>query len=449
MILPVREHAAGLCQEICVKYSAPPYMHDVLPFEPAKDGWLHAARWRAVERIFREVCREYNYREIRTPVMELTELFARSVGEGTDIVSKEMFTFTDRGGRSMTLRPEGTASALRAYLENKLYGENAVTKLYYIATIYRYERGQRGRYREHQQTGVEALGSQDPALDAEILTLAMEFYRRLGIRETELRINSVGCPVCRPAYRERLIAFARERLDQMSDDNRTRFEVNPLRMLDSKDERDRRALAEAPKLLDNLCDECHAHFDSLRRYLELLDVPYCVDLNLVRGFDYYTKTAFEIVSPELGAQNVIGGGGRYDGLIEELGGPPTPGIGFGIGTERCLLVLDQLGVQLPLDNEQPLAFVAALGENAKPVAVNLLNDLRRAGVAAEMDYAGRSLKSQMRQADKLGVRFVCVLGDDEVAQSVVTLKPMGGGEQRSVPLNEIVVMLTEEAGRHE
>jgi len=420
-------------------------MHDVLPVETVKDGWLHAARWRAVENIFREVCRQYNYREIRTPVMESTDLFVRSVGEGTDIVSKEMFTFEDRGGRSMTLRPEGTATALRAYLENKLYGDNAVTKLYYIATIYRYERGQRGRYREHQQTGVEALGSQDPAIDAEVLTLAMEFYRRLGITETELRINSVGCPVCRPAYREALVEFARPLLDEMSGDNRRRFEENPLRMLDSKDEKDRQALANAPKLIDHLCEECSTHFATLRGYLDSLDVRYTIDLNLVRGFDYYSNTAFEIVSPELGAQNVIGGGGRYDGLVEELGGPPTPGIGFGIGTERCLLVLDQLGRQLPLEDERPLAFVAVLGENARPVAVKLLNGLRRDGIAAEMDYGGRSLKSQMRQADKLGVRFVCLLGDDEVANGVVSLKPMGGGEQRSVPLGEISKLLKEES----
>ena len=427
-----------------MNYTAPPYMHDVLPVEPAKDGWLHSARWRAVESIFREVCRKYNYHEIRTPVMESTELFVRSVGEGTDIVSKEMFTFTDRGGRSMTLRPEGTAPALRAYLENKLHGDNAVTKLYYIATIYRYERGQRGRYREHQQTGVEALGSQDPALDAEVLTLAMEFYRRLGITDTELRINSVGCPVCRPAYRDTLVEYARPLLDQMSDDNRRRFGENPLRMLDSKEERDRRALADSPKLLDNLCDECLGHFGSLRHYLEMLGVPYCVDMNLVRGFDYYTKTAFEILSPELGAHNVIGGGGRYDGLVEELGGPPTPGIGFGIGTERCLLVLDQLRIQLPLDDERPAVFVAALGENARPAAIRLLDELRRGGIASEMDYAGRSLKSQMRQADKLGVRFVCLLGDDEVAQGVVSLKPMDGGAQRAVPIDEVAAALREE-----
>jgi histidyl-tRNA synthetase len=425
-----------------MRYTAPPYMHDVLPFEMAKDGWLHAARWRAVESIFRDTCRVYAYREIRTPVMEETTLFTRSIGEGTDIVSKEMFTFTDRGGRSMTLRPEGTAPALRAYLENKLYADNPVAKLYYIATIYRYERGQRGRYREHQQTGIEAVGSRDPAIDAEVISLAMEFYRRLGIVETELRLNSVGCPVCRPPYREALLKYAAPLLDRMSEDNRTRFAINPLRMLDSKNERDREALAGAPKLLDHLCEECASHFASLRQHLDALGVRYEIDLNLVRGFDYYTKTAFEIVSPELGAQNVIGGGGRYDGLVEELGGPPTPGIGFGIGTERCLLVLDQLGVQLPIEDERPDAFVATLGPATRGAAVELTQRLRRAGLATEMDYLGRSLKAQMRSADKLGARFVCMIGDDELAQGVAAIKDMRGGtEQRAVALDQVPAAL--------
>jgi len=425
-----------------MKYTAPPYMHDVLPLEPSKDGWLHSGRWQAVEAIFRETCRQYGYKEIRTPVMEQTELFTRSIGEGTDIVSKEMFTFTDRGERSMTLRPEGTAPAIRAYVENKLYGESAVSKLYYIATIYRYERGQRGRYREHQQTGIEALGSQDPAFDAEVITLAMEFYRRLGITGTELKLNSVGCPQCRPVYREALVDFARPFVEQMSADNKMRFEVNPLRMLDSKDERDQKLLSGAPILLDYLCDDCRAHFETLQSYLIAFGMPYKLDTNLVRGFDYYTKTAFEIVCPDLGAQNAIGGGGRYDGLVEELGGPATPGIGFGIGTERCLLVLDQLGIQLPLADERPTAFIATLGETAKPLAVRLLNDLRRVGVAADMDYAGRSLKAQMRQAGKLGAHYVLLLGDDEVAHSVVSLKDMrDGAEQRTVKIDEVVAVL--------
>jgi histidyl-tRNA synthetase len=398
-----------------------------------------------VEKIFRETCRCYGYREIRTPVMESTELFTRSIGEGTDIVSKEMFTFTDRGGRSMTLRPEGTAPAVRAYIEHKLYTENPVTKLYYIASIYRYERGQRGRYREHQQTGVEALGSQDPALDAEVITLALEFYRRLGITETELRLNSVGCPQCRPLYREALLSYARPLLDQMSSENRMRFEVNPLRMLDSKDERDRRLLANVPKLTEYLCEECRTHFEALQELLGTLDVRFTLDHHLVRGFDYYTKTAFEIISPELGAQNVIGGGGRYDGLVEECGGPPTPGIGFGIGTERCLIVLDQLGKELLLEDEAPKAFLAVMGEAARPVAVKLLDQLRRAGIAAEMDYLSRSLKSQMRHADRIGARFVLLLGDEEVAQKVVSVKDLrAGGEQRAVPWEDVLDLLAPE-----
>jgi histidyl-tRNA synthetase len=431
------------------KYSAPPYMHDVLPYEPPKDGWLHAARWRAVEKTFRELCRQYGYREIRTPVMEQTELFTRSIGEGTDIVSKEMFTFTDRGGRSMTLRPEGTAPVIRSFVEHKMHGEATVSKLYYIATIYRYERGQRGRYREHQQTGVEALGSQDPAIDAEVITIAMEFYRRLGIQRLEMKVNSVGCPVCRPLYRQALVEYARPRLEQMSDDNRMRFEVNPLRMLDSKDERDQRAMADAPRLLDHLCEDCRAHFETLQTYLKLLEVPFVIDTSLVRGFDYYTKTAFEVVSPDLGAQNAIGGGGRYDGLVEECGGPPTPGIGFGIGTERCLLVLDELGIELPIEDEQPLVFVAAFGEAARPEAVRLLHELRGRGLSADMDYAGRSPKAQFRTADRLGARFVAILGDDEIAQGAVTLKNMSRGDQLSVRRSEILTHLAQEGGKNE
>jgi histidyl-tRNA synthetase len=430
-------------------------MHDVLPYPTTKEAWLHAARWQAVERIFRETCRDYGYHEIRTPVMESTELFTRAVGEGTDIVGKEMFTFTDRGERSMTLRPEGTAPVIRAYLENKIYADNPVAKMYYIATIYRYERGKKGRYREHQQTGVELLGASDPAADVEVLTLAMEFYRRVGIVDTELRLNSVGCPVCRPAYRDALLAYARPLLAEMSDDNRMRFEVNPLRMLDSKEEADRRLMADAPKLRDYLCEECRTHFAAVREYLNALDVRYTLDDNLVRGFDYYTKTAFEVVSPQLGATTAIGGGGRYDGLVEEVGGSPTPGIGFGIGTERCLLVLEQLGKPLPLSDDRLTAFLVVLGETARPLAVRLLHDLRRAGIAADRDYAGRSMKAQMRKADASGARFALLLGDDEVTAGVVSLKPLrDGGEQRTVALSELVGVLrtaapTDEKERHD
>ncbi|MEP6754800.1 MAG: histidine--tRNA ligase [Chthonomonadales bacterium] len=415
-----------------MKYDAPPYMHDVLPYEPSQDSWRHAARWQALESIFRGVCRDFAYKEIRTPVMESTELFTRSVGEGTDIVRKEMFTFEDRGGRSMTLRPEGTAPTIRAYVENHLFQETPVSKLFYISTIYRYEHGQKGRYREHQQTGVEALGSADPSLDAEILAMAIEFYRRIGITNAELKINSVGCPVCRPVYREALTAFAEPLLASMSEDNQERFKSNPLRMLDSKDRNDKSLLANAPRLLDYLCEECSNHFETLKCYLDGMGIVYTIDTSLVRGFDYYTKTAFEIVSRELGAQNSIGGGGRYDGLVEEIGGPPTPGIGFGIGTERCLLVLQQLGITLPLEDASPAAMIAPLVPEARPVGVVLLNRLRQAGISADMDYAGKSLKAQMRQADKVGAKTVIMIGEDELANGKVTIKQMGGDRTQSV-----------------
>ncbi|HSV72737.1 MAG TPA: histidine--tRNA ligase [Chthonomonadales bacterium] len=422
-----------------MKFSAPPYMHDVLPSEPARDGWLHVARWRALEAAFRSTCQDFGYRELRTPVMETTDLFARSIGAGTDIVSKEMFTFEDRGGRSMTLRPEGTAPAIRAYLEHGLGGERAVSKLYYIATIYRYERGQRGRYREHQQTGIEAIGSQDPALDAEVIGLAIEFYRRLGIDETELRLNSVGCPVCRPAYREALVAFAQPLADAMSADNRVRLHQNPLRMLDSKDERDREVLAGAPALPEFLCNECDSHFTELQSLLAAVGIAYRLDAHLVRGFDYYTKTAFEIVSPHLGAQNVLGGGGRYDGLVEECGGPPTPGIGLGIGTERCLIVLDQLGVKLQLEDERPDVVVVTVGAVARREGVRLLMELRKAGLASDMDYSGKSVKSQMRHADRSGAALVALLGDEELESGMVTVRPLrAGGDQVKMPRADAV-----------
>jgi len=420
-----------------MKFSAPPYMHDVLPYQPDRDPWLHTARWRALEDTFRHVCRIFGYREIRTPVMEATELFTRAIGDGTDIVGKEMFTFTDRGGRSMTLRPEGTAPVVRALIENGLITEAAVLKVYYISSIYRYEHGQRGRYREHQQTGVEVIGASDPGVDAEVIALAISFFRRLGIHDAELRLNSVGCPVCRPEHMKALLAFAERCLEAMSDDNRRRFRENPLRMLDSKDQRDREALADCPKLGSFLCDDCARHFEQVQRHLADLDLRFELDANLVRGFDYYTKTAFEVVSPQLGAQNVIGGGGRYDGLVESCGGKPTPGIGFGIGTERCLMVLDQIGHALEADGEAPFVFIAAMGDAARIQAVGTLHELRALDVAAETDYLGRSLKAQMRAASRLGARWVAIIGDDEVARGVAALKDMSGGDQQEVPLADL------------
>ncbi|HLK55776.1 MAG TPA: histidine--tRNA ligase [Chthonomonadaceae bacterium] len=429
-------------------YTAPPYMYDVLPYPPAKEPWLHSARWRYVEGVFREVCRRFGYREIRTPVMEQTELFTRHIGEATDIVSKEMFTFTDRGDRSMTLKPEGTAPAVRACIEHKLFAEHPVLKLYYVGQNFRYERGQKGRYRQHQQLGIEVFGSSDPAVDAEVILLAMEHYRMLGVTEQQLKINSVGTPTSRPAYREALRDFVRPFLSEMSAEGQHRFEVNPLRMLDTKDANDLRLLEGAPRLVDYLDPESREHFEKLQAYLSAASVPYEVDHRLVRGFDYYTKTAFEITGGQLGAQNTLVGGGRYDGLVEECGGPSVPGIGFGMGMERCLLTLEGLGIELPLADERPLAFIVTLGDEAKvrPAAVQLLMQIRAAGFAADIDYKGRKFGQQAKRADDLGARFLLVLGDGELERGVIGLRDQATKEQREVPISDLFTELTQLAG---
>jgi histidyl-tRNA synthetase len=431
-----------------MKYHAPPYMYDVLPYPQPKESWLHTAKWRYVEGVFREVCRRYGYREIRTPILEQTELFTRSIGEATDIVSKEMFTFTDRGDRSMTLKPEGTAPVVRACIENNLFADNPLLKLYYVGQNFRYERGQKGRYRQHQQLGVEAFGAADPAIDAEVITLAMDFYRELGVTEQELHINSVGTPQSRVQYKEALRDYVRPFLSEMSAEGQVRFEVNPLRMLDTKDQNDLRLLAEAPKLTDYLDEESADHFTKLQTYLTVLGVPFMVNPTLVRGFDYYTKTAFEIKGKNLGAQDTLCGGGRYDGLVEECGGAPTPGIGFGLGMERCLITLETLGIELPIVDERPVAFVITAGDEAvvRPAAVKLLGQLRSAGIAADMDYAGRNFKRQMKRADDLGARYTLILGETEVQKGVVGLRSQATKAQQEVPLTQVAEVLKTETG---
>lgn len=407
-----------------MRYQRPRGTNDILPEE--------TPLWNRVEETFRTLCRRYGYHEIRTPIFEDTDLFTRSMGEHTDVVSKEMYTFTDRGGRSVTLKPEGTAPVVRAYVENNLAAQGGLSKLYYITPIFRYERPQAGRYRQAHQLGVEAIGSQHPALDAEVIALAMHFYRHLGISRLSLVLNSVGCPVCRPTYRERLREFARPFVQELCEACQTRYELNPLRMLDCKREKCRALLHDAPDIIDSLCEECRTHFDALRQYLDELGISYVVDKHLVRGFDYYTKTAFEIVSDALGAQNALGGGGRYDGLVEEIGGPPTPGIGFALGIERAIIVMRELGLA-EAKREAVEAFVAALGAEATLPALKLLQSLREAGISAETDYQRRSLKAQMKVADRLGCRVVLLLGEDELAQGAVTLRDMVTKEQRTVP----------------
>jgi histidyl-tRNA synthetase len=397
-----------------------------------------AREWQFAEARFREVCRRYGYEEVRTPAFEHTELFVRSVGEETDIVRKEMYTFEDRSGRSLTLRAEGTAPTVRAYIEHTLGGrDSGLVKVYYIAPIFRYDRPQKGRYRQHHQCGMEAIGSRDPALDAEIIDVALAWWRELGIGGCRVLLNSVGCEQCRPAYREKLRAAIAPLLPQLCADCRRRYETNILRVLDCKEEQCRRATADVPLMLDHLCGECAEHFAGVREALEAMGVQYEISPRIVRGLDYYTKTAFEVAHDALGAQDVLGGGGRYDGLAEELGGKPAPGVGAGLGLERALLVRETLGLRVAGD-EQGGCFVAALGAAARRKGLGLLTMLRQAGVRADIDHADRSLKAQLRYADAHGYPYVAILGEDELARGVVSLRHMDTGEQREVAVADLV-----------
>ncbi|MBE6101947.1 MAG: histidine--tRNA ligase [Selenomonas ruminantium] len=409
--------------------NAPRGTKDILP--------ENVAGWNYVEQKIRDICARFGYEEIRTPMFEHTELFHRGIGEGTDVVDKEMYTFTDRGGRSITLRPENTASAVRAYLQNKLYGDSSLTKLFYIGSMFRYDRPQAGRMREFHQFGVEALGEANPAVDAEIILLAMEFLKSLGLKDLKLSLNSVGCPSCRPAYRQALQEYFRPHLDELCGDCKDRFERSPLRILDCKADADKEFMTGAPKITDCLCDECREHFEQVQSLLTEAGVEFELDPRLVRGLDYYTKTAFEIKYAPLGAQSAVAGGGRYDGLIEEMGGNPTPAVGFATGLERVLLALEKQGL-LPDTKKQADAFVVALGEAAQKPAFRLLQQLRSAGLTALMDYAGRSMKAQMKQAGKAGARFALILGEDEIKENAVMLKDMEKSQQQKVSLDEVI-----------
>jgi len=411
--------------------SAPRGTQDILPRE--------ARRWQHLEATFRGVCERYQYGEIRTPAFEEAELFARAVGEHTDIVSKEMYVFTDRGGRSLALRAEGTASVVRAFVEHKLYGEPDAHKLYYIAPIFRYERPQAGRYRQHHQMGVECLGPAGADADAEVIALALDLLADLGIVGATLELNSIGCPVCAPGYRQVLRDFLRPMLSELCEVCQERFATNPLRILDEKNPRCRALTENAPVMLDSLCDDCREHHNAVLRHLDQAGVVYTINPRIVRGLDYYTRTAFEVIHGQLGAQNTLVGGGRYDGLVEELGGPPTPAVGFGSGMERLLLVLEQQGWQPP--RPAPPVYVALAG-GAGDAGWVLAQRLRRAGVPAQLDLLHRSLKAQMKEADRLGCRFVLVMGEQEVASGAATLRDMQSGEQKPVPLAQAPEILS-------
>ncbi len=410
---------------------------DILPAE--------AEKWRRIEEKARELCRLYRYGEIRTPIFEHTELFSRSVGEDTDIVSKEMYTFEDRGKRRLTLRPENTASVVRAYLEHNLHAAPQPVKLYYIGPMFRYDRPQAGRYRQFHQFGVEAFGSQSPALDAEIIHLADQLYRQLGLKDVALEINSVGCRQCRPLYREKLKDFFQGKLSGLCLECRQRHGTNTLRILDCKTEKCRRHFQDMPTLKANLCPGCSAHFESLQAGLDNLGLSFHVNPRLVRGLDYYTKTVFEFISPRLGAQSSLGGGGRYDDLVEVCGGPSTPGSGFAVGLERILLALEEEGVGR--EEEALEVYAAYIDVNALSRVDLLLKEMRLKNISCERDFLGRSLKAQLKQAGRSGARLTILLGGEELDQGKAIIKEMSSGEQETVPLANIIEAVLKNLGR--
>ena len=384
-----------------------------------------------IEKEFSELCRLYGFGEVRTPMFESTELFNRGVGETTDIVQKEMYTFEDLGHRSITLKPEGTSPAVRAFIESHDYAEMQPTKYYYDSPCFRYERPQAGRLREFHQFGVENFGTPDMMADAEVIALASDFIKKIGIEDVELRINSVGCRECRPVYRKALQDYLRPYYEDLSDISKDRFEANPMRIIDSKDITDQRIAKDAPYMLDYLCDDCKAAFEALKANLDAMGISYVVDPRIVRGLDYYTKTAFEFVTTKIGAQGTVCGGGRYDHLVEEIGGPSIPGVGFGLGKERLLILMEQNDIIVD-DPNVPDISVSFIGDKARLYALDLVHKLRACGVSAIIDTLNRNLKGQMKYANKLNARYSVVIGENEIEKGIVTLKNMNSGEQKEI-----------------
>jgi len=409
-------------------YQAPRGTSDILPEEQPF--------WRYIEQKAVNICQLYGYERIDSPAFEDADIFIRTIGEETDIVEKEMYTFEDRGGNKLTLRPEGTAPVCRAYIEHGLHNLPQPVKLYYITPIFRYERPQAGRYRQHYQFGCEAIGDADPALDAEVIDVAWRFFASLGLRQLSLQLNSIGCKQCRPQYLTALKDYYAKYHRDLCPDCKTRLKRNPLRLLDCKKPGCQQLANLAPKSIDHLCPQCAEHFDRLKRYLGLLEIPFEVNHRLVRGLDYYTRTVFEIQPEAEGAQNTLGGGGRYDDLIEELGGKPTPALGFAIGIERIILNLKKQGISAP-PLPQPQVFIAYIGDDARVEAIKLAARLRQAGTGVIEAIGNKSLKAQLRQANTLNVRHTVIIGEDEIKTSTVILRDMTTGEQKTVPVSEL------------
>ncbi|NLB23899.1 MAG: histidine--tRNA ligase [Clostridiales bacterium] len=388
-------------------------------------------KWHYVEKAFAEICDRYGFKEVRTPVIEHTELFQRGVGDTTDIVEKQMYTFMDYGNRSITLRPEGTSPVARAFVEHKQYVEVQPSKYYYDIPCFRYEKPQSGRLREFHQFGIEIFGTTNMMADAEVMALGFDFINEMGIKDVELRINSIGCPSCRNIYREKLREFLNPKYEKLCSTCKARYEKNPMRILDCKSEICQEQVKGAPVMLDYLCEECEAAFISVKNNLDSYEIPFTVDPGIVRGLDYYTKTAFEFVTNSIGAQGTVCGGGRYDYLIEELGGPPIPGVGFGMGIERLLLVMEVNGVIIPEPSETDL-FIAFIGEEGRDVALKLSHELRKEGFSILMDTMSRNIKGQLKYADRLNVKRVAIIGEEELSQNEVSIKDMVTGTQTKV-----------------
>jgi histidine--tRNA ligase len=409
---------------------APRGTKDIVPAE--------AYKWNYLEGKFRDLCRLYGYEEIRTPIFEHTELFKRGVGDTTDIVQKEMYTFKDRGDRDLTLKPEGTAGVIRAFIENKMYAETQPTKLFYITPCFRYERPQSGRQRQFHQFGVEAIGSDTPSLDAEVISLAMQFLGEAGLKDLTVSINSVGCPVCREEYNQLLKDYLAAKADVLCDLCNDRRDKNPMRVIDCKNETCQANIVDIPLMADHLCENCKDHFSQLKQYLDEMDINYVVDKKIVRGLDYYKRTAFEIISNDLGAQSTVCGGGRYDGLVEQIGGPSGySGIGFGLGAERLLLTLEANGVEIGNPNHTDI-FVVTIGDKAKLKSFSILKDLRDNHISADKDHLDRSLKAQFKYSNKINAKYTIVIGDDELDKDEATLKNMETGDQKLIKISKLV-----------
>ena len=407
---------------------------DVLPSQSYK--------WQHIENAAREVARAFNLSEIRTPTFEYTELFQRGVGETTDVVNKEMYTFEDKGGRSITLKPEGTAGAARLFIENGLASLPLPVKTFYITPAFRYERPQAGRLREFHQFGIEVFGSKSYETDAEVIFAASAFLDKLGVK-TSLEINSIGCKVCRAEYNKALKEYFKPHLSEMCETCRSRYDKNPLRMLDCKEEGCKKFTAGAPKITDYLCDECKAHFEGVKNLLSAQGLKFTVNPRIVRGLDYYSKTVFEFVSNEIGSQGTVCGGGRYDGLISELGGSDMPAIGFAAGIERLMLLMENTGVKIP-EEQKVRIYIAGMDEDTRAQAFKIATELRLKGVRAEIDHMSRSVKAQFKYADKLGAEYVAVIGGDELLSKTVNIKKMSDGTQQPVNFENIYAYLTKE-----